>query len=184
MIPIENIKKVDDVYFHRKYKTTAFGVSCKLFYECKNCQELKWYYLFTNGSESKLKKLRRGIRICLNCTQLLHEEKCRLENLEKEQITINITLKELCDLPDVSNYPVVAISSSKDDKIKVSVGRISKEEYFESRIKVCDTYEFAVNYAIDFAKTIGTDHVYEIRVFKDHSSECIRIFKKIHMEVV
>lgn len=168
-------QRVGEYYFHIKYGVAPIGSCCKLYFICSICNVVKRYDLFTDGSPSKLHKLRKkggkAFKICCECRSI------KAKILEKERILMNISLKKLCEQPDILNSPVIALSASRDDKIKVSIGRSCNGEYSETRIRVMDNYEQAVSCAKEWANIVGTNHMYEIRVFKDGTSECMKILK-------
>lgn len=95
----------------------------------------------------------------------------------------NVTLEKLCSQPDMLGKPVVVISPSVHNKIKVTVGRKNDHgQFLELKIKVINTTEDAIILAKESALVVGTDFIYEIRIYKDHSSECIRILQDIEVE--
>lgn len=98
-------------------------------------------------------------------------------------VTNNITLEKLCRQPDMLGKPVLGISPSGFDKIKVSIGRIDKNgNYLEMRDFVFNSSEDAIEYAKARALVVDTNFIYEIRIFKDCTSECIRILQDEKVE--
>lgn len=90
--------------------------------------------------------------------------------------TFNRSLQLLCGQPSIIGKPVVAVSASGYDQLKVSVARFTRDKkYTEVKTKVFDDAVQAIYYARLLAKAINTYEVYEVRVFRNDEVEFIRI---------